>query len=59
MEALFEQANNDYGIKACVYAHINGFSVALRDVDAKETLPNIKIFPNFEKAKEYAKSLVA
>lgn len=54
-----KKQNAELGIEATVFQiGVARFSVTLRDTDADEYLPQVKIFNNLESAEAYAETLV-
>ena len=52
--------NTEDGLLSSVTLREDGrFAVTLTDVDAAETLPTVRVFPELERATTYAHSLVA
>ncbi len=61
MQAQCSTIENIYsGLEAKITERNDGkYAVCLKDLDAGEYLPTIKIFPCYEKAHEYASMLIA
>lgn len=53
-KTVFTAHSIRYDITATVRTHEKGYAVSLRDNDAGETLPTIKIFPDKGDAIDYA-----
>jgi hypothetical protein len=53
-EPIHTATSTFYGIEACVHVHVRGYSVVLRDTDADEFLPTVRIFPTLGPAVDYA-----
>jgi len=51
--------NVEYGIEVTIRANHKGYAVKLRDTDADEYLPEIRIYPTLDAAIQYAEKLVA
>jgi hypothetical protein len=55
--ALFTKTDSDTNMQVNVYNHAKGFSVVLKDMDANEYVPVVKIYPTIEGAIAYAETL--